>query len=98
MLEATSDRSQQPLDRSKIKLDSDDALQAALKEPALQNVKPSSSEMRLERGEASAPIWKVQLWGTKADDSKDDVNLGTVTLSAEDGKTIRSELKTDKID
>ena len=97
LLEATSDKSE-PLDRSKIKLDSDDALQAALKEPALQNVKPSSSEMRLERGQAGMPIWKVQLWGTKADDSKDDVSLGTVTLSAEDGKTIRSELKTDKVD
>ena len=97
LLEATSDKSA-PLDRSKIKLDSDDALQAALKEPALQNVKPVSSEMRLERGEAGAPVWKIQLWGAKADDSKDDVNLGTVTLSAEDGKTIRSDLKTEKVD
>ena len=97
LLEATSDKSE-PLDRSKIKLDSDDALQAALKEPALQNVKPSSSEMRLERGDAGAPIWKIQLWGAKADDSKDDASLGTVTLSAEDGKTIRSDLKTDKVD
>ncbi len=97
LLEATSDKSE-PLDRSKIKLDSDDALQAALKEPALQNVKPSSSEMRLERGDTGAPIWKIQLWGAKADDSKDDTSLGTVTLSAEDGKTIRSDLKTDKVD
>jgi len=97
LLEVTSDKSE-PLDRNKIKLDSDDALQAALKEPALQNSKPSSSEMRLERGEAGAPIWKVQLWGAKADGSKDDVSLGTVTLSAEDGKTIRSDLKTDKVD
>ena len=97
LLEATSDKSE-PLDRSKIKLDSDDALQAALKEPALQNAKPSSSEMRLERGEGGAPIWKVQLWGAKADDSKDDASLGTVTLSAEDGKTIKSDLKTGKID
>jgi len=97
LLEATSDKSE-PLDRSKIKLDSDDALQAALKEPALQNVKPSSSEMRLERGEAGAPIWKVQLWAAKTDDSKDDASLGTVTLSAENGRTIRSDLKTDKVD
>jgi hypothetical protein len=94
LLEATSDKSE-PLDRSKIKLDSDDALQAALKEPALQNVKPSSSEMRLERGEAGVPVWKIQLWGAKADDSKEDISLGNVVLSAENGKTLKSDLKTD---
>jgi sporulation protein YlmC with PRC-barrel domain len=92
LLEATSDRSE-PLDRAKIKLDSDEALQAALKQPPLQNVKPSSSEMRLERGEAGAPIWKIQFWAPKADDSNDDTSLGTVTLSAEDGKVIQSDLK-----
>jgi hypothetical protein len=92
LLEATSAQSQ-PLDRAKIKLDSDEALQAALKEPALQNVKPKSSEMRLERGDAGAPIWKIQFWGPKADDSNGDANLGTVTLSAEDGKVIKSDLK-----
>ncbi len=94
LLEATSDKSE-PLDRSKIKLDSDDALQAALKEPALQNVRPSSSEMRLERGEAGVPVWKIQLWGAKADDSKEDISLGNVVLSAENGKTLKSDLKTD---
>ena len=92
LLEATSNQSQ-PLDRAKIKLDSDEALQAALKEPALQTVKPTSSEMRLERGEAGAPTWKIQFWAPKADDSNDDANLGTVTLSAEDGKVIQSDLK-----
>jgi sporulation protein YlmC with PRC-barrel domain len=97
LLEATSAQSE-PLDRNKIKLDSDEALQAALKEPALQNVKPTSSEMRLERGEAGAPTWKVQLWASKADDSSSDVNLGTVTLSAEDGKVVKSDLKKHKAD
>ena len=92
LLEATSDRSES-LDRSKIKLDSDQALETVLKEPALQAAKPTSSEMRLERGEAGAPIWRIQLWGAKADETKDDANLGSVTLSAEDGKVIKSDLK-----
>lgn len=91
LLEATSDRSE-ALDRSKIKMDSDDALQAALKEPALENVKPTSSEMRLERGEGGLPVWKIQFWGAKADDK--DAELGTVTLTADDGKVIKSDLKT----
>src|SRR6185503_13172663 len=38
LLEATSERSE-PLDRTRIKLDSDQALERALKEPALQSAK-----------------------------------------------------------
>jgi hypothetical protein len=97
LLEATSDRSE-PLDRSKIKIDSDKALQTALDQPALQNTKPTASELRLDRGEANSPIWRVELWGPKANDSADDVSLGTVTISAEDGKVMKTDLKANKAD
>jgi len=93
LLEATS-RQSEPLDRSKIKIDSDKALQMALEQPALQNIKPTASEMRLERGEGGAPAWRVELWGAKASDAKDDVSLGTFTLSAEDGKVVKADIKT----
>jgi sporulation protein YlmC with PRC-barrel domain len=94
LLEATS-RQSEPLDRSKIKVDSDKALKMATEQPAMQNMKPIASEMRLERGDAGMPVWRVELWGAKADDPKDDVNLGTFTLSAEDGKVLKSDVKTD---
>jgi sporulation protein YlmC with PRC-barrel domain len=94
LLEATSDRSE-PLDRDKIKIDSDKALKAALDQPALQSAKPTASEMRLERGDGNAPVWRVELWAAKANDAGDDVNLGTVTLSADDGRVIKTDLKTE---
>ena len=93
LLEATS-RQSEPLDRSKIKIDSDKALQMALEQPALQNVKPTASEMRLERAEGGLPAWRIELWGAKAQDAKDDVSLGTFTLSAEDGKVVKADTKT----
>jgi sporulation protein YlmC with PRC-barrel domain len=93
LLEATS-RQSEPLDRSKIKIDSDKALNIALEQPALQDVKPTASEMRLERGESGLPAWRVELWGAKGDSGKDDVNLGTFTLSAEDGKVVKADIKT----
>jgi hypothetical protein len=96
LLEATSNKDE-PLDRAKIKIDSDKALERALKEPVLENVKPTASQMRLERGPGSMPIWQLELWAAKANDSKDDVSLGTVTLSAEDGKVIKMDLKMDKV-
>lgn len=96
LLEATSNKDE-PLDRSKIKIDSDKALETALKEPVLENVKPTASEMRLERGPGGMPIWRVGLWAAKANDPKDDVSLGTVTLSAEDAKVIKTDLKAEKV-
>jgi sporulation protein YlmC with PRC-barrel domain len=93
ILEATS-RQSEPLDRSKIKIDSDKALQMATEQPAMQNMKPTASEMRLERGDGGMPVWRIELWGAKASDAKDDVSLGTFTLSAEDGKVIKADIKT----
>lgn len=95
LLEATSDRDQ-PLNREKIKIDSDKALSLALEQPTLKDTKPTASEMRLQRGPGGMPIWNVELWAAKANDPKDDVSLGTVTLSAEDGKVMKTDLKAEK--
>ncbi|MCI0745442.1 MAG: PRC-barrel domain-containing protein [Verrucomicrobia subdivision 3 bacterium] len=95
LLEATSSKSE-PLDREKIKIDSDRALGLVLKDPSLANMKPTASEMRLERGEGGLPVWRVQLWAAKGDDASDDVKLGDITLSAEDGKVLKSDLKTNQ--
>lgn len=92
LLEATSTKSE-PLDREKIKIDSDKALALALKQPALENTKVTACEMRLERGEAGIPVWKIQLWSAKAGDTTDDASLGHTTLSAEDGKVLKNDLK-----
>jgi sporulation protein YlmC with PRC-barrel domain len=95
LLEATSNRDE-PLDRSKIKIDSDKALSIAMEQPMLKDMKPTASEMRLQRGPGGMPIWNVELWAAKASDPKDDVSLGTVMFSAEDGKVMKTDLKTDK--
>jgi sporulation protein YlmC with PRC-barrel domain len=95
LLEATSDKSE-PLDREKIKIDSDEALKAALKDPVLESNKPVASEMRLERGEGAVPTWRIQFWTAKADGG--DVSLGAISLSAEDGKVVKNDLKAEKVD
>lgn len=95
LLEATSNRDE-PLDMSKVKIDSDKALQTALDHPALEGVKATASELRLERGPGGMPVWRVELWGAKAKDAADDVSLGTVTYSAEDAKVIKADIKAEK--
>jgi sporulation protein YlmC with PRC-barrel domain len=98
LLEATSNKKSEPLDREKLKIDSDKALETALEEPAVKDRDVTASEMRLERGEGGIPTWRIELWGTKANDSKGDISLGTVSLSAEDGKVLRSDLKANRVD
>jgi sporulation protein YlmC with PRC-barrel domain len=98
LLEATSSKKSEPLDREKLKFDSDQALETALKESTVKDRKVSASEMRLERGDGGMATWRIELWGAKADDSKGDISLGTVSLSAEDGKVLRSDLKANRID
>src|SRR5258707_4992008 len=58
-----------PLDKARLKIDSDAAVKTALKEPLLENIKPTATQLKLERvGEgvlgisgAGEPVWKVKL-------------------------------------
>src|SRR6185436_4155467 len=58
-----------PLDKARLKVDSDEALKTALKEPLLEKLKMTASQLKLERvGEgvlgtsgAGEPVWKVKL-------------------------------------
>jgi hypothetical protein len=97
--------SDQPLDRAKLKVDSDEAIKKALKEPLLDNLKITSSELKLERvgegvlerGGAGEPTWKVKLWAAKIKDSTRDQDIGEVWLSASDGKVTKSDLHIDRL-
>jgi hypothetical protein len=95
-----------PLDRDKLKVDSDAAIKAALKEPLLQNIKVTSTLLKLERvGEgvlgisgAGQAVWKVKLWAAKLHDPSRDAEIGEVWISALDGKVLKSDLHINKVD
>jgi hypothetical protein len=80
------------MDRSKIKIDSDEALKITQKENLLEKVKLTNSKMTLEKGDDGNPVWKVQLWAEKARRPTDTVDIGQITLNAEDGKIIQRDL------
>jgi len=95
-----------PLDREKLKLDSDQAVKAVLKEPLLENVKATATELKLERvgegvfgqGGVAQPVWKVKMWAAKLKEPNRGVDIGEVWVSAEDGKVIKSDLHIDRLD
>lgn len=94
-----------PLDREKLKVDSDQAIQTTVKEPLLDNIKVTSTELKLERsGEgvlglegAGQPVWKVKLWAAKLRNPERDADIGEVWISAADGKIVKSDLHIDRL-
>ena len=94
-----------PLDREKLKFDSDKAIKAALKEPLLDKIKVTATQLRLGRmGEGvlnrstGEPVWKVKLWANKLREPTRDADIGEVWVSALDGKVVKTDLHIDRID
>ena len=86
------------MDRTKVKIDSDEALKIAQKDSLLDKIKLTNSKLTLEKGEEGTPIWKVQFWAEKARDTTRTVDIGQIVLNAEDGKVLQRDLHIDRID
>ncbi len=95
-----------PLQRDKVKLDSNEAIKIALKDKMLENVKVTSTQLKLERlaegvlGQSGTgqPVWKVKLWAAKIRNPNHTTDIGEIWLSAEDGKTLKNDLRIQKLD
>lgn len=90
-----------PLNREKLKLDSDKVIDIATKEPLLKSLKLTATQLWLERQSWSAdevPIWKVRLWAGKLRKPDTDVDIGDLFISAEDGKVLKNDLHINRVD
>jgi hypothetical protein len=85
------------LDQKAIKIDSDQAIKIATAEPLLGKLTIRATQLWLENVEG-VPTWKVRLWAQKLRRPNDDANIGDVSLSAIDGKVIKSDLHIDRVD
>ncbi len=92
----------QPLDQSKLKVDSNQALQTAQNESVLKDVKLTASQLKLERvgegvlgtGGPGEPVWKIKFWAAKGGHDQD---IGEVWVDAGDGKVTKSDLHIDRL-
>jgi hypothetical protein len=93
-------RSDEPLPRAKMKVDSDEALRIAIKEPLLARLTIKASRLTLERRNSTddTPVWKVQLWAAKLKNPSDNADIGEVVISAEDGQVLKNDLKPEHVD
>ena len=86
-----------PMDRDKLKIDSDRALETAMKDPQLKHLKLVASRMSLQAWEG-APTWRVRLWAAKLRNPNKDADLGELFISAETGKVLRNDLHIERVD
>jgi len=92
------------LDRSKMKVDSDKAIEIALKEPLLDKLTIKATELKLVRAgdmferDNKAPVWRVRLWAAKLRNPNRDADIGEVIITAEDGKVLKADLHINRVD
>ena len=83
--------------REKLKVDSDKALAIAKKEPLLNNLTLTSSQMKLERWD-SEPVWKVRFWAQKLRKPTDTADIGEVFVNATTGEVVKDDLHINRVD
>ncbi len=86
-----------PLDKDKLKTDSDKAIKVTTENSMLKNLKLTATQLKLEKWEG-APVWKVRIWAEKLRDSRKDVDIGEIFVAAEDGKVAKNDLKVNRVD
>ncbi|MEI9959923.1 MAG: hypothetical protein WDM76_01970 [Limisphaerales bacterium] len=95
-LERFSDE-KQPLDASKLKIDSDKAAKIAIAQPVLKNLTLKATQLWLEHGDLG-PQWRVKLWAAKLKNPNDNADIGIVILSAADGSILKVDLHPNSVD
>jgi hypothetical protein len=85
------------LDQKATKIDSDQAIKTALADPLLSKLTIRATQLWLDRVD-NIDTWRVRIWAQKLHKPNDDANIGEVTLSADDGKVIKSDLHIDRVD
>lgn len=88
------------IDRAKLKVDSNKAIEAAIKEPLLANLTITNTQLWLQRAgrDDDSPVWKIRLWAAKVRKPSETAEIGDLFLSAEDGKVIKNNLKIQRVD
>jgi len=85
------------LDQSKLKVDSDRAIQIATSQPLLKNLALKATQLWLEHGD-NGPQWRVKLWAARLQNPNDNADIGIIILSAADGSIIKADLHPNSVD
>jgi hypothetical protein len=85
------------LDQKILKVDSDRAIKIATAEPLLEKLTIRATQLELENVD-NVPTWRVKLWAQKLRHPNDDADIGEVSINAQDGKVLKSDLHINRVD
>ena len=97
LVERISDKTQ-PMDKEKLKIDSNKAIEIALKEPILEDITVKSVEASLQNDGAIAPVWKLRLWAERLSGAQETAGIGHLMITADEGKVIENEVNLKRLD
>ncbi len=84
------------MDPKTLKIDSDKAIQLASSQPLLEKLTLKASQLTLENG-GGTPIWHVRLYAAKLAKPEEMADIGEVTINAETGQVVKTDLKINKV-
>lgn len=90
-------RDKEVLDKSKFKVDSDEAIKTAAAEPLLKPLTLKAAQLWLQHS-AEGPVWKIRLWAAKLQKPNAMADIGDVYVSTETAKVVRSNLHINSVD
>lgn len=85
------------LDQKRLKVDSNEAIKAAIAQPLLEKLTVRATQLWLDNMDG-IPTWRVRLWAQKLRHPDSDANIGDVYISAENGKVTKVDLHIDRVD
>jgi hypothetical protein len=96
-------KADQVFDRTKLKIDSDEAIKVATAEPLLKNLTLKATQLWLDSNlkidlTVTGPVWRVRIWAAKLKNLNDNVDVGEVFVSAETGKVLKSDIHINHVD
>jgi hypothetical protein len=90
----TDDR--KPLDPAQIKVDSDEAIRVAAKEPLLNKLSLKATQLLLQKS-SDGPVWRVRFWAQKVQRADELAEIGDVYVSTKSAKVVRTDLHIDRV-
>jgi len=87
-----------PLNRDKLKVDSDTAIKTAAHESMLEKLTLKAVQAKLEDNDDFGPVWKLKFWAAKLRDPNDQAEIGEIWVSVDDGKVVKNDLHINRVD
>jgi hypothetical protein len=97
LIERVADKTS-PMDKDKLKIDSNKAIEIALKEPILEDIKVKSVEASLQNDGTIGPVWKLRLWAERLSGAQETAGIGHIVVTADEGKVIENEVNLKRLD